>query len=134
MQYLILTPFPGTPLFAQMEAKNRILHRIWRFYDAMHVVIRPKNFAPYELQKIALDSYEDYYTLLRALNDGLETAVSSMARLTGRAIHRFGAPSHSNAWLKLMGKWIIRRWVKINAQYMRYLRLLSSRVESSERV
>ena len=132
VQYMILTPFPGTALFDQMEAKNRILHRIWRFYDAMHVVIRPKNFSPYELQRMALDSYEDYYNLLRALNDGLETAASSLARLTGRAIHCFGAPSYCNARLKLMGKWILRRWVNTNSQYMQYLRLQSSRVGSTE--
>jgi radical SAM superfamily enzyme YgiQ (UPF0313 family) len=29
----ILTPYPGTPLFAQMEAEGRILHRDWSRYD-----------------------------------------------------------------------------------------------------
>jgi radical SAM superfamily enzyme YgiQ (UPF0313 family) len=38
----ILTPYPGTPLFAQMERENRLLHRDWSRYDTAHVVFRPR--------------------------------------------------------------------------------------------
>ena len=37
----ILTPYPGTPLFRQMEAEGRLLHRDWSLYDTAHVVFRP---------------------------------------------------------------------------------------------
>jgi radical SAM superfamily enzyme YgiQ (UPF0313 family) len=29
----ILTPYPATPLFRQMEAEGRLLHRNWELYD-----------------------------------------------------------------------------------------------------
>lgn len=45
----ILTPYPGTPLFAQMEAEGRILHREWEKYDTANVVFRPKNMTVDEL-------------------------------------------------------------------------------------
>jgi len=45
----ILTPYPGTPLFAQMEREGRLLHRNWDLYDTAHVVFRPRNMAPDEL-------------------------------------------------------------------------------------
>src|SRR5262249_60773942 len=45
----ILTPYPGTPLFAQMEAEGRLLHRDWSRYDTAHVVFRPKHMTPEEL-------------------------------------------------------------------------------------
>lgn len=38
----ILTPYPGTPLFAQMEREGRLLHRNWSLYDTAHVVYRPR--------------------------------------------------------------------------------------------
>ena len=38
----ILTPYPGTPLFRQMESENRLLHKDWSRYDTAHVVFRPK--------------------------------------------------------------------------------------------
>ncbi|MGE3316652.1 MAG: radical SAM protein, partial [Planctomycetaceae bacterium] len=41
----ILTPYPGTPLFEQMEAEGRILHKDWSKYDTAHVVFRPKHLS-----------------------------------------------------------------------------------------
>jgi radical SAM superfamily enzyme YgiQ (UPF0313 family) len=46
----ILTPYPATPLFRQMEAEGRLLHRDWSLYDTAHAVFRPKNMSPEELE------------------------------------------------------------------------------------
>jgi radical SAM superfamily enzyme YgiQ (UPF0313 family) len=45
----ILTPYPGTPLFRQLEAEGRLLHRDWDKYDTAHVVFRPKHLTPEQL-------------------------------------------------------------------------------------
>jgi len=45
----ILTPYPGTPLFRQLETDGRLLHRNWDLYDTAHVVFRPKRMSPAEL-------------------------------------------------------------------------------------
>jgi radical SAM superfamily enzyme YgiQ (UPF0313 family) len=45
----ILTPYPGTPLFAEMEAQGRLLHKDWSRYDTAHVVFRPKHMTPEQL-------------------------------------------------------------------------------------
>lgn len=47
--YHVLTPYPGTPLFRQMEAEGRILHRDWERYDTAHVVFRPKHMSVEQL-------------------------------------------------------------------------------------
>jgi radical SAM superfamily enzyme YgiQ (UPF0313 family) len=47
----ILTPYPATPLFRQMEAEGRLLHRDWTLYDTAHAVFRPKNMSPEELEQ-----------------------------------------------------------------------------------
>ena len=39
----ILTPYPGTPLFEQLDKEKRIVHRDWRLYDTAHVVFEPKH-------------------------------------------------------------------------------------------
>jgi radical SAM superfamily enzyme YgiQ (UPF0313 family) len=46
----ILTPYPGTPLFRQLEAEGRILHRDWDKYDTAHVVFQPKHLGIEELE------------------------------------------------------------------------------------
>jgi radical SAM superfamily enzyme YgiQ (UPF0313 family) len=45
----ILTPYPGTPLFHQMESEGRLLHRDWSRYDTANVVFRPKGMSPEQL-------------------------------------------------------------------------------------
>jgi len=45
----ILTPYPGTPLFRQMETEGRLLHYDWSRYDTGHVVFKPKHMTADEL-------------------------------------------------------------------------------------
>ncbi len=47
----ILTPYPATPLFRQMEAEGRLLHRDWTLYDTAHAVFRPRHMSPEELEQ-----------------------------------------------------------------------------------
>jgi len=47
----ILTPYPATPLFRQMEFEGRLLHRDWSLYDTAHAVFRPKHMEPEELEQ-----------------------------------------------------------------------------------
>jgi len=46
----ILTPYPGTPTFAQMKAEGRLLHEDWSRYDTAHCVFRPRKMSPEELE------------------------------------------------------------------------------------
>jgi radical SAM superfamily enzyme YgiQ (UPF0313 family) len=47
----ILTPYPATPLFRQMESEGRLLHRDWSRYDTAHAVFRPKHMSAEELEE-----------------------------------------------------------------------------------
>ena len=58
----ILTPYPGTPLFAKMEAEGRILHRDWDLYDTAHVVFRPARMSPEELAEGYAFCYEQLFS------------------------------------------------------------------------
>ena len=46
----VLTPYPGTPLFRQLEAEGRLLHREWSKYDTAHVVFRPRHMTAEQLE------------------------------------------------------------------------------------
>ena len=48
-RFAVLTPFPGTPLFARLEREGRILTRDWSLYDAQHVVFQPRAMTVQEL-------------------------------------------------------------------------------------
>jgi radical SAM superfamily enzyme YgiQ (UPF0313 family) len=65
----ILTPYPGTELFAQMANQNRIVTRDWKLYDTRQVVYRPIGLSAEELKRGYDWSYEAFYrwdSILRA--------------------------------------------------------------------
>jgi radical SAM superfamily enzyme YgiQ (UPF0313 family) len=58
----ILTPYPGTPLFRQLETEGRLLHRDWDRYDTAHVVFRPRHMTPDELATGYARAYERLFS------------------------------------------------------------------------
>lgn len=57
----ILTPYPGTALFTDMAAQNRIETRNWDRYDTRHVVYRPTGLSAAELKRGYDWAYESFY-------------------------------------------------------------------------
>ncbi|MGP7987403.1 MAG: B12-binding domain-containing radical SAM protein [Desulfobaccales bacterium] len=62
LQYLILTPIPGTPFYEEMEAQNRIICRDWSQYDGHHTVFQPRQFSPFELQMETNRAMKKFYS------------------------------------------------------------------------
>jgi anaerobic magnesium-protoporphyrin IX monomethyl ester cyclase len=60
-QFSLLTPFPGTQLYEDMEKENKLLHKDWRLYDALHPTIKLNNISPVEAQKLIINSYKKFY-------------------------------------------------------------------------
>jgi radical SAM superfamily enzyme YgiQ (UPF0313 family) len=57
----ILTPYPGTALFSEMESRQRIETRNWDRYDTRHVVYRPSCMTPAELKRGYDWAYDEFY-------------------------------------------------------------------------
>jgi radical SAM superfamily enzyme YgiQ (UPF0313 family) len=49
-RFAVITPFPGTHLFQQLESEGRILTRNWELYDGQHVVFQPARMTADRLQ------------------------------------------------------------------------------------
>ncbi len=58
----ILTPYPGTGLYKQMESENRILHKNWDLYDTRQVVYKTKGLNSEELKKGYDWAYRSFYS------------------------------------------------------------------------
>ena len=61
VQFLILTPLPGTRIFRQFIKDKRIINSDWSLYDAHHVVFQPKNFSAYGLQIQVIKAMLKFY-------------------------------------------------------------------------
>ena len=62
-QFHILTPFPGTRLFAKMEAEGRIVERDWSRYTTNEVVFQPRHMSAEVLRAGYRRAWEKTYRL-----------------------------------------------------------------------
>jgi anaerobic magnesium-protoporphyrin IX monomethyl ester cyclase len=60
-QFSILTPYPGTALFRDVESQGRFLHQNWELYDALHATVKTDGMTPDEVQKMLIKDYKMAY-------------------------------------------------------------------------
>lgn len=60
--YHVLTPYPGTRLFKNMEEQGRILTRNWDLYDTRNVVYKTNNLTADELKNGYNWAYNEFYS------------------------------------------------------------------------
>lgn len=76
-QFTIMTPFPGTQLYEQVQREGRLLFtdypRDWARYNAYEAVIEPKNMSIEELQYGQQLIYNSTATMGKSLIRGLKT-------------------------------------------------------------
>ena len=80
-RYSILTPFPRTEYYAQLEREGRIIERNWAMYDVQHCVFQPKRMTKEELEAGTDKAWRDTYS-------------------TGNVLKRL-APFTNSPWLSL---------------------------------
>ncbi len=59
--HMILTPFPGTPLFEEAEAKGWIEDRNWANYDMVHAVMPTETLTTQEVQEELFLCYRGFF-------------------------------------------------------------------------
>jgi radical SAM superfamily enzyme YgiQ (UPF0313 family) len=92
----ILTPYPGTALYARMEAEGRIRTRDWDLYDTRHVVYRTRGMTEEQLEAGYWWAYKEFYRWRSIVRAGAHHATWA-----GRAQSIF----YSAAWKKLEPLW-----------------------------
>lgn len=60
-EFTIMTPFPHSPIRAQLEREGRILSNNWLDYSADKVVFQPKRMTPEKLQEMFYYAWDTFY-------------------------------------------------------------------------
>jgi hypothetical protein len=60
-EFTILTPYPHTPLRAQLEREGRILSNEWKDYTCDKVVFQPKQMTPAKLKELYHYAWDTFY-------------------------------------------------------------------------
>jgi radical SAM superfamily enzyme YgiQ (UPF0313 family) len=92
----IQTPYPGTRLYARMEAEKRITTTNWDLYDTRHVVYRPARLAPEALKEGYDWAYREFYRW-----PSIARASLSHGTLKHQAKHFF----YASGWKKFEAAW-----------------------------
>jgi hypothetical protein len=66
VQFLTITPLPGTDFYYRMQAEGRIVSQDWSLYDGHHALIQPAQMTPYELQMASMKAMLRFYAPRRA--------------------------------------------------------------------
>ncbi|MCE5199355.1 MAG: radical SAM protein [Armatimonadota bacterium] len=138
VQFMILTPLPGTPYFENLEKQDRLLTRDWQLYDGQHVVYQPSKMSPYELQKETFRAMKRFYSLRECLKMlcGLDfarfLAKINLSLLRGKwnsAKRQF--ESRMWRWLyRAHGHILIRRWEAANKDFGERIKALAGKARS----
>lgn len=67
VQFMILTPLPGSQQYRNMVEEKRLLTTDWGLYDAHHVVFQPKRMSPFELQVENFRAMRSFYSIAQIL-------------------------------------------------------------------
>jgi radical SAM superfamily enzyme YgiQ (UPF0313 family) len=102
VQFMILTPLPGTRYFRKLRDEGRIFDYNWTHYDAHHTVFYPKRMSPAELQHAAFEGMSKVYRYSRC----------ALAALQGNWM---------TAFFRLYGHNLIARHVRTTRDYVRGL-------------
>ncbi len=62
IQFMVLTPLPGTPVFEEIRSSGRLIHTDWSKYDAQHAVFEPKQMTAFELHVETLKAMAKFYS------------------------------------------------------------------------
>jgi radical SAM superfamily enzyme YgiQ (UPF0313 family) len=62
VQFMMLTPLPGTPVFQELKNQGRLIHTDWSKYDAHHAVFEPKLMTAFELHVETLKAMAKFYS------------------------------------------------------------------------
>ncbi len=125
VQYMILTPLPGTEFYRKMESEGRLLHKNWQYYDAMHVVFRPRHLSPEALQKGMIECFSDFYSYTHAIHDAVNLFFITLGNLFRSIRNKVYFPSWVSPLVKLFGKRVVHNWLRFNRAYLGYLNIIS---------
>ncbi|MDP9361309.1 MAG: B12-binding domain-containing radical SAM protein [Acidobacteriota bacterium] len=120
----IQTPYPGTKLYARMEAEKRLTSRNWDLYDTRHVVYQPARLTPAALEKGYQWAYHEFYRW-----SSISRASLSHGSVKHQAKHFF----YAAGWKKFEAAWNLVIRTRQLRQMTPMLEAVLSKVTARER-
>ena len=122
VQFMILTPFPGTRCYEDLAAENRLLHKNWDYFNAMYTVFRPARMTPVKLQTETYQAYRRFYSLRRTFSDMLSMIGSVLLDALVWNFSRANTYRLDTLFTRVGATTIIGKCSKTHETYLEFLR------------
>ncbi len=121
VQFMIMTPFPGTQYYDDIVAKNRLIHKRWDYYNGMYAVFRPHSMSPSRLQQETIRAYERFYSFRRLSLDALHFFVSITVDALTWNFERAFRYGFESIFLKAGARFLVGRYADLFDPYLDFL-------------
>ncbi len=90
VQFLMLTPCPGTPFYERMVEEGRLLTDDLSFYDGHHCVVEPKLMSAYDLQMGTSRAMARFYSVRHVIRSFLSNVTRNLPFLASLMLRERG--------------------------------------------
>lgn len=102
VQFLILTPLPGSETFRKLKQEGRIKFFDWTLYDAHHAVFDARNLTIDELQRAQIKGHQSFYSLRQLFKRGIRLRwYQVLLGFYARRLNRIWK-KNNRVWLKVL--------------------------------
>jgi radical SAM superfamily enzyme YgiQ (UPF0313 family) len=122
VQFMILTPFPGTVCYEDIQKQDRLIHKRWDYFNAMYTVFRPIGISPVRLQEETIKAYGRFYSLRRLSIDALRLLLDMTLDALTWNFSRVYHYSFNTIFLKAGARFLIGRYSRTFVTYMTFLK------------
>jgi radical SAM superfamily enzyme YgiQ (UPF0313 family) len=120
-QFMILTPFPGTPVYDKFVAEKRLFHQRWEYYNGMFAVFQPKTMTASRLQKEMVAAHRMFYSWQHLSLEGLKLVFNVMIDALVWDFRRAFRFSFDTLFLKAGFKFLVSRFANTYESYFKFL-------------
>jgi anaerobic magnesium-protoporphyrin IX monomethyl ester cyclase len=121
VQFMILTPFPGTPVYDKLVAEKRLFHRRWEYYNGMFIVFQPKTMTASRLQQEMVAAHRKFYSWQHLSLEGLKLGFNVMIDALVWDFSRAFRYGFETLLLKAGFKFLVSRFANTYGSYFKFL-------------
>jgi len=131
VQFMILTPFPGTQCYDKLAGEYSLLHEDWDYYNGMFAVFSPRNMSPEALINETYKAYRTFYSARRTLRETIFLLINVLIDALVWNREKVNQYNLDIMFLRGGARVIISKYAAIYGDYLEYLKNRQACVTSS---
>jgi anaerobic magnesium-protoporphyrin IX monomethyl ester cyclase len=121
VQFMLLTPFPGTGCYDDIVKEGRLFHNDWDYFNGMFIVFEPKNMSAVRLLEETHKAYSRFYSMRRTLVGMFQLAVNVFLDAMTWNFKRATRYGLDTLFLRGGAKLLVSKYTPLVEHYLEYV-------------